>query len=73
MKTIILGTFFLSFALLQAEETCHKCEVIREENKTKDFNQGCYYYEDYLKLQEAVKSIQEEEKAPEEPQSAKVK
>lgn len=30
-------------------EICRKCEIIREENKTKNFNDGFVYYEDYLK------------------------
>lgn len=37
------------FPLFAEEAICHKCEIIREENKKKNFNDGFVYYEDYLK------------------------
>lgn len=38
-----------SLTLFAEGEICHKCAIIREENKTKNFNDGFVYYEDYLK------------------------
>lgn len=65
VKTIVIALPLLSLALapsLHSEEVCTKCQVIREENKSKNFNDGFTYYEDYLegKPQKEIPAKKEE-------------
>jgi hypothetical protein len=73
MRKLILAISSLTcglFVIADAEPVCHKCEVIREYNRThkeSDFT----YYEDYLKdkeektKQNSTQNPPKEEKAPE--------
>jgi hypothetical protein len=54
MKKLIFVTIAL-FNSIDAFATCHKCEVIREENKKKI--NPYEYYEDYLKDNPQAKGI----------------
>lgn len=50
--SVYLGTGFMA---LSADSTCHKCEVIREQNAKKtDYYQ---YYDDYLKDHPEAKKV----------------
>jgi hypothetical protein len=66
---LCLTPIFFHSDLFGEEELCAKCAIIREENKTKNFNNGQVYYEDYLdaikdKAENSAKAAEPEVKRP---------